>query len=176
MPFLSIHPENPDTRKIKEVVQALESGAVIIYPTDTVYALGCAIDQQAAIAQICRLRGVDLKKAQFSILCRDISQASAYVSQMANETFRLIKSNTPGPFTFILKAGSVLPKTMKNNRKSIGIRIPNHPIALDLIDGIGKPILSASFHSDDTIREYYSDPYEIRELYENQVDYIIDGG
>ncbi|MBR9919399.1 MAG: threonylcarbamoyl-AMP synthase [Bacteroidetes bacterium] len=176
MQFLDIHPDNPQGRKISQVVDALNEGAVIIYPTDTVYALGCAIDQNEAVDRISRIRKLDPKRARYSIICKDIAQASSYTAQMDNEVFRMMKAHVPGPFTFIHKAGSMLPKTLKSKRKSVGIRIPDNNIAMAILELMGKPILSASLYSEDEILEYIADPAEIRDTYANEVDYIIDGG
>lgn len=177
MNYLGIHPENPEGRKIRQAVEALDEGAVIVYPTDTVYALGCAIDQQGAVDRICRIRGIERHKARFSILCSDISQASEFSTQLDNKVFKMMKKNTPGPFTFILQASNTLPRILKERRKNIGIRIPDNKIALALLEQLKKPIISASFYSeDDDIQEYVTDPFEISTMLAKKIDLIIDGG
>jgi tRNA threonylcarbamoyl adenosine modification protein (Sua5/YciO/YrdC/YwlC family) len=176
MNYLGIHPDNPEGRKIRQAAEALADGAVIVYPTDTVYALGCAIDQHGAVDRICRIRGIERHKARFSIICSDISQASEFATPLDNRVFRMMKKNTPGPFTFILPASNTLPRILKERRKNIGIRIPDNKIALALLEQLNKPIISASFYSEDDIQEYVTDPFEISSLLANQIDVIIDGG
>ena len=174
--LLKIHPENPEGRKIKQVVDILRKGGIIIYPSDSVYALGCDITQQKAVNRICQLRGLDPKKARLSFICKDISEVAEYTPQIDNQVFKLIKRNAPGPFTFILKAGNKVPKVLKNKRKTIGIRIPDHNIVQAIIAELGTPMLSASLKSDDEILEYFTDAEDIHEDFKNQVDILIDGG
>ena len=173
--LIQVHPENPEGRKINQIVDCLEKGGIIIYPTDTVYGLGCDIQNQHAVEKICRLKKLDPQKAQLTFICKDISQVSNFANQIDNEVFRLIKKNTPGPFTFILKSGNEIPKILKNKKKTIGIRIPDNKIAIAIVEALGRPILSASLKTDDDIIEYLTDPEEIAELFEKQVDMIIDG-
>lgn len=174
--LLAINPDNPHGRKISQVVDILRSGGVIIYPTDTIYGLGCDIFSKKAIEKIIRLRKLDPRKANLTIICKDISQFAEYTQQIDNQNFRLLKRNLPGPFTFILKSSRKLPKTFDNRRKTLGLRIPDNPIALAIIEELGNPVLSISLKSSDDITEYLTDPYEIHETYEKQVDVVIDGG
>lgn len=174
--IIDINAENPDARKISQVVDVLQRGGVIIYPTDSVYGLGCDIYQKKGIERICRLRNLNPQKANLTIICKDISQLSEYTQQIDNAVFKLLKRNLPGPFTFILKSSRKLPKSMDNNRKTLGIRIPDNNIAQAIIEKMGNPILSISLKSDDEITEYFTDPYEIHEDFEKLVDMVIDGG
>ena len=174
--LLAVHPDNPEGRKIKKIVETLQRGGVIIYPSDTVYALGCDIKNSKAIDKICKLRGVDSKKASLSFVCRDIGQLGEYTAQMDKSLFKLIKRNTPGPFTFILHANNQLPRVFKNKKRTIGGRIPDNTITQMIIEELGHPILSMSLKSDDEITEYFTDPYDIEEDFGNRVDLVIDGG
>ena len=174
--IVEINPENPDSRKISQVVDILKQGGVIIYPTDSIYGLGCDIFQKKGIERICRMRNLNPQKANLTIICKDISQLSEYTQQIDNTVFKLLKRNLPGPFTFILKSGKKLPKSMDNNRKTLGFRIPDNNISQAIIEKLGNPILSISLKSDDEITEYFTDPYEIHEDFEKQVDIVIDGG
>jgi tRNA threonylcarbamoyl adenosine modification protein (Sua5/YciO/YrdC/YwlC family) len=174
--LLSINPDNPENRKVLQVVEALKSGGVIIYPTDTVYGLGCDMFHTKAIERICRLRKLDIAKANLTIICKDIAQLSRFTKQIDNAIFKILKKNTPGPFTFILKSGNEIPKIFKNRRKTIGIRIPANKIAQSIIEELGHPILSISLKSDDEILEYFTDPTEIYDDFHKQVDLVVDGG
>ncbi len=174
--FISINEENPENRKIRNVVEVLEKGGVIIYPTDTIYGLGCDILHPKAIERICRIRNIDIQKANFTIICKDIAQLSNYTKQLDNKVFKILKKNSPGPFTFVLKSGNEIPKIFKNRRKTIGIRIPDNKIAQSIIEELGHPILSISLKSDDEILEYFTDPSEIYDDYQKLVDIVIDGG
>ena len=174
--FIEINHDNPDKRKIKQVVEILEKGGVIIYPTDTVYALGCDITNAKAYQKICRLRGIKPEKANFSFICNDLSHISSYTLPFSNEAFRMMKSTLPGPYTYILKASGNVPKMFKNKKKTIGVRIQNSNIVKAILEELGRPILSASLKSDDDFEAYHTDPYEINEEFEKQVDAIIDGG
>lgn len=172
----NIHPETPQKRKVKQVVEILKSGGVIIYPTDSVYALGCDFANEDAVDKICKLRGLDPTKANLTFICKDISQVAEYTAQMSNETFRLMKRNLPGPFTFILKSNNSVPKMFKNKKRTVGVRIPKNNIVNEIVEQLGRPILSASLKSDEEISEYFTDPKLIQEKYEKRVDAIIDGG
>ncbi len=174
--LISINKDNPESRKIQQVVEVLEKGGVIIYPTDTVYGLGCDIFQTKSIERICRIRNLDVSKANLTIICKDIAQLSAYTKQIENNIFKILKKNTPGPFTFILKSGNEIPKIFKNRRKTIGVRIPDNNIGQAIIEELGHPILSISLKSDDEILEYFTDPSEIHDDYEKLVDIVVDGG
>jgi len=174
--FLTIHPENPDARKIKQAVECLRDGGVIIYPTDTVYGLGCDLRHPKAVERICRIKGVDLKKANFSVICYDLSNLSEFVMPLDNSIFRMLKKNLPGPFTFILKAGSEVPKIFQTKKKTIGIRVPDNKICRALINELGNPIISTSITEVTDFKDYLNDPEEIYEKYEKLVDIVIDGG
>lgn len=174
--ILKIHPDNPSHRKIQQVVDILDSGGIIIYPTDTVYALGCVIDNSKAVDRICKLRGLDPVKANLSFICTDISQISAYAKQLDTETFKMLKRNLPGAFTFILKSNNKVPKMFKNRKKTIGVRIPDNNIPLAIVEALGRPILTTSLKSDDEILEYFTDPIDIYDDFEKLVDIVVDGG
>lgn len=174
--LLRINTENPEGRKISQVVDTLKKGGVIIYPTDTVYGLGCDIFNQKAVERICRLRKLDPKKAHLSFICNDISQISKYTQQIGNETFRLMKRNLPGPFTFILKSNNTVPKLFKNNKRTVGVRVPDNLIVRSIIEEMGDPLLTTSLKSDDEILEYFTDPIDIYDDYKKLVDIVIDGG
>lgn len=174
--YLNIHPENPEERKIDQVVQILKKGGVIIYPTDTVYGIGCDIRQQEAIEKVCKIRGLKPEKAALSMMCKDISQVAEYTAQIDTPYFKILKSHLPGPFTFILNSNHQVPKLFKNKKRTVGIRIPDSKIILALIEALGAPILTTSLKSDDEILEYFTDPSEIYEDFEHLVDLVIDGG
>lgn len=174
--LLNINPDNPSGRKISQVVRCLEDGGVIIYPTDTIYGLGCDIQNHKAVERICRLRGLDHRKANLTFICQDIQQLAAYAHQIDNPIFKMLRRNLPGPFTFLLKAGKSLPKLLRNKRKTIGVRVPANPIALAIIEELGRPILSISLKTDDEISEYFTDASEIHDDYVKLVDIVIDGG
>ena len=174
--LLQINSENPQGRKLDQAVKALEDGGVIIYPTDTVYGLGCDIMNKKAVERIARLRGLDPGKALFSFICKDISQVSEYAAQIGNEVFRVMKHNLPGPFTFILKSNNQVPKILKNRKETIGVRVPDNKIILELVERLGRPILTTSLKSDDQILEYFTDPRDIYDDYGKLVDLVIDGG
>jgi len=174
--LLEIHPESPSPRKIEKVVSTLESGGVIIYPTDTVYALGCDINNQKAIQKICRIRDLDPKKANLTFICKDISQLASYAHQLDKDVFKVLKRNTPGPFTFILNANKQVPKIFQNKKKTIGVRIPEHNIPIAIIEALDHPILSISLKNDDEILEYFTDASEIYDDFSKLVSLVIDGG
>lgn len=174
--LLKINPENPEGRKIKQVVDTLEAGGIIIYPTDTVYGLGCDIENNKAVERICQLRGLDPKKAMLAMICQDISQLSGYTTQIDNPTFRMLKKNLPGPFTFVLNAANNVPKMFKNRKKTIGVRVPDHQVPLQIVEQLGRPILTTSLKSDDEILEYFTDPEDIYEDFKKLVDIVIDSG
>ena len=173
---LSIHPANPPARKIEQAVQVIRQGGTIIYPTDTVYAIGCAIGQQAAVEKICRLRGLAPAKANLSIICRDLSQLSDYAAQIDNSLFRQLKQLFPGPYTVILKGTKQLPKIFKNKKQTIGIRVPDSPTTAMLVESLGEPILTTSLKWDDDVTEYPTDIEDIVKRYEREVDLILDAG
>ncbi|HBX50637.1 MAG: threonylcarbamoyl-AMP synthase [Bacteroidetes bacterium GWF2_33_38] len=174
--LIRIHPENPSERQINQVVDILKNGGVIIYPTDTVYGLGCDINNSKAVERIARLKEIKLEKANFSFICHDLSHLSDFTKPLNNDVFKLMKRNLPGPFTFILEANNNVPKLFKSKKKTVGIRIPDNNIALEIVKALGNPIMSTSIHDTDDIIEYTTDPELIHERYENLVDAVIDGG
>lgn len=172
--LINIHPVNPQERLIKQVVQYLKKGGVIIYPTDTIYGLGCDIAQPKAVERICRIKNVDPQKAQLSFVCHDLSQLSLYARQVDTPVYRTLKQYLPGPYTFILEASKQVPKILKSKRDTVGIRIPDNLIARCIVKELGNPILSASLPGDDV--EGYTDPEIIYERFKKEVDVVIDGG
>lgn len=172
--LLHIHPDNPQPRLIKQVVESLKRGGIIIYPTDTIYGLGCDILQQKAVERICRIKNVDPKKAQLSFICSDLSHLSDYAQPIPNPVYRLLKEYLPGPYTFILPASKLVPKILQSKKDTIGLRIPANNIALAIIQELGRPILSASLPGD--MVEDYTDPEVMHENFANEVDFVIDGG
>lgn len=173
--LVKIYPENPNPREIAKVVKALQDGELIVYPTDTVYAIGCDALNVRAVERICRMKGVNPQKSNLSIICSDLSNLSEY-AKVNNATFKLMKKNLPGPFTFILPTSSELPKIYKN-RKEVGIRVPDNNIVRTLVAELGNPLLTMSVHDeDDELIEYSTDPELIHEKYASQVSIVIDGG
>lgn len=174
--LVKIYPENPNPKAIEQVVEVLKKGGIIIYPTDTVYGLGCDITNQRAIEKICRLRGIKPDKANFSFICSDLRHISDYIKPIDTTTFRVLKKALPGPFTFIFNANNNVPKLLSSNKKTVGIRVPDNAIAREIVLQLGNPILSTSIHDDDDVIEYSTDPELIHEKYEETVDLIVDGG
>lgn len=172
--LLHIHPKDPQSRQIKTAVQVLERGGIIIYPTDTIYGLGCDILQHKAVEEICRIKKVDPKKAQLSFICSDLSHLSDYAKQINTSTYRLLKEYLPGPFTFILPASKMVPKILQSKKDTIGLRIPDNKIALAIVKELGRPILSASLPGDNV--EDYTDPEVMFENFRKEVDIVINGG
>ena len=158
------------------MVDCLKKGGVIIYPTDTVYGLGCDITHQKAIERVCRIKGVRPEKAQLSFICYDLSHLADYCKPIDNSTFRVLKKNLPGPFTFILNANNHVPRLLNSNKKTVGIRVPDNTIARTIVKTLGNPIVSTSIHDEDEIVEYSTDPELIHEKYAALVDLVIDGG
>tara|TARA_R110000751_G_scaffold26093_5_gene70259 strand:- start:1052 stop:1672 length:621 start_codon:yes stop_codon:yes gene_type:complete len=173
--FIKIYPENPNPKEIKRVVDVLRKGALIIYPTDTVYGLGCDITNTKALEKIARIKGVKLAKANWSFICADLSNLSDYVRQIDTSTFKILKRALPGPYTFILPGNNNLPKEFKK-KKTVGIRIPDNSIARTLVEALGNPIVSTSIRDEDELLEYTTDPELIYEKWKNLVDIVIDGG
>lgn len=173
--LVSIHPVNPQERLIKSVVETLRNGGVIIYPTDTIYGLGCDIFQPEAVTRICRIKGIDPKKAHFSFICADLSHISDFVKSLDTPSFRLLKACLPGPYTFILKASRKVPKMIKAKKDTVGIRVPDHPIPLAMVRALGRPIMSVSLPMGDQV-SYYTDPELMEEQFGNLTDMVIDGG
>lgn len=173
--FIKIYEENPNPKEIKRVVKILRDGGVIIYPSDTVYALGCDIKNNRAMERVAQLRGVKLEKANFSFVCEDLSNLSDYVKQIDTPTFKLLKRNLPGPYTFILPGNNNLPSVFKK-KKEVGIRIPDNSITRAIVQELGNPIISTSIKDEDEVIEYTTDPELILEKWDNLVDAVIDGG
>lgn len=172
--LLKIYPENPNPREIDKVTEVLRDGGLVIYPTDTVYAIGCDALNVRAVEKICQMKGINPQKSNLSIICYDLSNLSEY-AKVNNAAFKLMKKNLPGPFTFILPTSSELPKIYKN-RKEVGIRVPDNNIIRTPVKELGNPILTMSVHDDDDVVEYTTDPELIHEKYEDMVDLVIDGG
>ncbi|WP_417291396.1 L-threonylcarbamoyladenylate synthase [Corallibacter sp.] len=173
--LVKIYLKNPNPRAISKVVSVLKSGGLIIYPTDTVYGLGCDITNTKALEKIARIKGVKLEKANFSFICHDLSNLSDYVKQIDTSTFKILKRALPGPYTFILPGAKTLPSAFKK-KKTVGIRVPDNAIALEIVKQLGNPIISTSIRDEDEILEYTTDPELILEKWDNLVDLVIDGG
>jgi tRNA threonylcarbamoyl adenosine modification protein (Sua5/YciO/YrdC/YwlC family) len=172
--LLHIHPQNPQPRQIKTVVECLQDGGVIIYPTDTIYGLGCSINHHKAIERICAIKQIKPEKAQLSFICSDLSHLSDFTKSISTPTYRLLKEYLPGAFTFILPASKQVPKILQSKKSTIGLRIPENKIALEIVRELGHPILSASLPGDNV--EDYTNPEVILDLFSNRVDIVIDGG
>lgn len=172
--ILHVHPEDPQPRLIKQIVETLKKGGIIIYPTDTVYGLGCDILQQKAVERICRIKGVDPKKAQLSFVCSDLSHLSDFAKPISNPVYRILKEYLPGPYTFILPASKMVPKILQSKKDTIGLRIPNNNIAMAIVKELGRPVLSASLPGE--MVEDYTDPEVMYENFRNEIDFIVDGG
>jgi len=174
--FVRLYNENPNSREILKIVDILRNGGLIIYPTDTVYGLGCDITNQKAVEKVARWKGVKIEKNNFSFICSDFSHLSDYTKPIQNNVFKLIRKNLPGPFTFILDANNNVPKYFKGKKKTVGIRIPDNNIILEIVKELGNPILSTSIHNDDEIIEYITDPELIYEKFQDIADVVINGG
>lgn len=174
--LIRIHPLNPDPRQIERVVEILRDGGVIIYPTDGVYAFGCDITKSRAVEKIARIKGLKPEKADFSFVFSALNELPEYTRPVDTSVYKLMKSCLPGPYTFILNANNSIPKLFKNNKKTIGIRIPDNKICQALVQQLGIPIISSSVHDEDEIVEYTTDPSLIYERYRNTVDAVVDGG
>ncbi len=172
--LLHVHPLNPQPRQIKTIVECLQQGGVIIYPTDTIYGLGCDIFQHKAIERICRIKQVDPAKANLSFICHDLSDLSKYTKSTSTPLYRLLKQHLPGPYTFILPASKEVPKILKSKKDTIGLRVPDNEIARTIIQELGRPILSASLPGD--MVEEYTDPELIHDNFKKLVDLVVDGG
>ena len=173
--LLEIHPDDPQPRHIKTVVECLLDGGVIIYPTDTIYGIGCNIFNSDAISRIARIKSIDVKKAQFSFICSDLSHLSDYAKSVDTPIFRLLKAALPGPYTFILQASKQVPKQLKAKKDTVGIRVPHNNICQHIVGGLGHPLMSASLPMDGDI-EYFTDPEQMHERFGKVVDIVIDGG
>ena len=173
--FIKLYEENPNPKQVLEVVKVLKNGGLVIYPTDTVYALGCDITNNKALAKLAKIKGVKLEKSNWSFICKDLSNLSDYVKQIDNATFKILKRCLPGAYTFILPGNNQLPTVFKK-KKTVGIRVPDNQICLDIVSQLGNPIVTTSIHDDDEIIEYTTDPELILEKWGNLVDLVVDGG
>ena len=174
--FIRLYEENPDPRKITQIVNVLRGGGLIIYPSDTIYGLGCDIFNQKAVDKVRRIKNINDKKMDLAFVCYDLSHLSVYAKNVSTPVFKLMKRILPGPYTFILNASSKVPKILKVKKKKVGIRIPNNRIPREIVQELGNPIVTTSLHDDDKILEYATDPELIYEQYKNHVDLIINGG
>ena len=174
--FLKIYPENPNPREIRKAVDCLENGGIIIYPTDTIYGIGCDIFKPKSVERIAEIIGDKKKKSAMTFICHDLSNLSDYSKPISNSVFKVMKRVLPGPFTFILEANNKVPKLLQSNKKTIGVRVPDNPIVREIVRVLGHPILSASVKDDDEVVEYTTDPELIYERYGDIVDMVIDGG
>lgn len=173
--YIKLFEDNPNERDILKITGVLKEGGVIIYPTDTIYAIGCDIYNTKAVQRVCQLKGIKPEKANFSMICRDLSNIAAY-AKVNNEVFKVMKRNLPGPFTFVLPATNKLPNILMNRRKTIGIRVPDNYIVKAIVEELGNPLLTTSVKADDEVVEYITDPELIYERYEKLVDMVVDGG
>ncbi|MDG1278429.1 MULTISPECIES: L-threonylcarbamoyladenylate synthase [Algoriphagus] len=174
--FIRLYEENPDPNKIAQIVNVLREGGVVIYPTDTVYGMGCDITNLRAVERICKIKGINPKKHNFSMICADLSNISQFTRVISKPVFKMMKKAFPGPFTIILEASTQVPKILHSKKKTIGIRVPDHNVPRILVEELGQPILTTSIHDEDEVVEYSTDPELIFEKYENLVDIVIDGG
>ena len=174
--LLKIHPQNPEGRKISRAVEVLRNGGIIVYPTDTIYGIGCDLMNKKAVERLCKILDIKPQKLDLSFICNDLSHISEYVKNLETPSFKLLKKNLPGAFTFLLEASNKVPKILDVNKKMVGIRIPNHAIPLGIVAELGNPLITSSIKDDDLIKEYTTDPEEIYEDFKNKVDLVIDGG
>ena len=174
--FLKLHSENPNPRYVKMIIECLENDGVIIFPTDTIYAIGCSVNSSKALDKIARIKGTKKEKANFSFIFHDLSMLSEFTRPINNDVFKMMKRNLPGAFTFIVEANNNVPKLFKNNKKTIGIRIPDQPIITNIVRELGCPIITTSIVDEDEISGFMTDPEEINDAYKDKVDIIIDGG
>ena len=172
--LITLHPDNPQPRLVKQLAECLLDGGIIIYPTDTIYGLGCDISKPKAVEKICSLKGVDPQKAQLSFICRDLSHLSDYTKSIDTPLYRMLKNHLPGPFTFILPASKQVPKIVQSKKSTIGLRVPDNEICRAILDAIGHPLLSSSLPGDAV--EDYTDPEMMYERFGNKVDFVVDGG
>jgi tRNA threonylcarbamoyl adenosine modification protein (Sua5/YciO/YrdC/YwlC family) len=174
--LLKIHPKNPEERKINHVVSVLKKGGVIVYPTDTIYGLGCDLMNRKAIERVCHIMGIKPQKLDLSFICHDLSHISEYVRRIDTPVFKMLKKALPGPFTFILESSTKVPKILDVNKKTVGIRIPDHAVPRMIVEQLGNPLITSSIKDDDKIKEYTTDPEEIYEDFKALVDLVIDSG
>ena len=174
--LLTIHPKNPEPRKIAHVVDVLKKGGIVVYPTDTIYGIGCDLMNRKSIERLCQIMHIKPHKLDLSFICNDLSHISDYVKRIDTPVFKLLKKALPGPFTFILESSSRVPKILDVNKKTVGIRIPDHPIPRAIVATLTNPLITSSIKDDDHIKAYTTDPEEIYEDFKQQVDIVIDGG
>jgi len=174
--FLPIHPKNPEPRKILQVVEVLRKGGIIIYPTDTIYGIGCDLMNRKSIERLCKITNVKPQKLDLSFICNDLSHISEFVKRIDTPVFKILKKSLPGPFTYIFESSGKVPKILDVNKKTVGIRIPDHSIPRDLVAQLGNPLITSSIKDDDTLKAYTTDPEEIYEDFKNKVDLVINGG
>jgi tRNA threonylcarbamoyl adenosine modification protein (Sua5/YciO/YrdC/YwlC family) len=174
--LLKIHPVNPEPRKISRAVDVLKSGGIIVYPTDTVYGIGCDLINRRAVERLCQILEIKPQKLDLSFICSDLSHISEYVKRIDTPVFKILKKSLPGPFTYIFESSYNVPKILDVNKKTVGIRIPGHPIPRDIVGLLGNPLITSSIKDDDKIKEYTTDPEEIFEDFRHKVDLVIDGG
>jgi len=174
--LIKIYPDNPNAKEIKKIADILRNGGLVIYPTDTIYGIGCDINNSKAVEKVARIKNINLKKANLSFICYDLSHISDFTRPLDNHLFKIMKKHLPGPFTFILQANNNVPKLFKNNKKTVGIRVPDNSIIRELVLELGNPILSTSVRDADDVIEYTTDPELIYEKFSSLVDVVIDGG
>jgi len=174
--FIKIHVQNPEERKIAQVVEILRSGGIIVYPTDTIYGIGCDLMNRKAIERLCKIMNIKPQKLDLSFICNDLAHISEYVKRIDTPVFKILKKSLPGPFTFILESNSKVPKILDVNKKTVGIRIPDHMIPRNIVALLGNPLITSSIKDDDKIKEYTTDPDDIYNDFKNLVDLVIDGG
>lgn len=174
--LIKLYNENPNPKDIRKIAEVLHDGGIIIYPTDTVYGMGCDITNSKAVERVARLKGVDIEKSNFSFICSDLSHLSLYTRPISSHVFKIIRKNVPGPFTFILEASNNVPKYFKGRKKTVGIRIPDNNIICEIVRELGNPIVSTSIHDEDEVLEYSIDPELIYEKYAQVTDLVVDGG
>jgi len=174
--FISIHPVNPEPRKINQVVEVLQRGGIIVYPTDTIYGIGCNLMNRRSIERLCHILGIKPQKLDLSFICSDVSQIATYVKRIDTPVFKILKKSLPGPYTFLFESSSHVPKILDINKKTVGVRIPDHPIPMMIVNLLGSPLITSSIKNDDEIKEYTTDPEEMYEDFKNKVDLVIDGG
>lgn len=174
--LLKIHPETPGHRQVQKAIDIFKGGGVIIFPTDTVYGLGCDVFNHKAVERVAKIKGISLDKAHFSFICHNLSHLTDYARHVNNPTFKLMKQHLPGPYTFILEAGSNVPRIFRNRKKTIGIRVPDNRIILEIVRELGNAVLTTSIHDEDEVLDYTTDPELIYDHYRNLVDAVIHGG
>ena len=174
--FIKIHPQNPEERKIFQAVEVLKKGGIIVYPTDTIYGIGCDLMNKKSIERMCQIMNIKPQKLDLSFICNDLSHISEYVKRIDTPVFKLLKSALPGPFTFIMESNNKVPKILDVNKKTVGIRIPNHNIPRMIVALLGNPLITSSIKDDDKIKEYTTDPEEIYEDFKHKVELVSDGG